>query len=790
MATQQNVDGWADTKLAPGEESAGDATGSAYKDKLPQDDAGRYQVLGEHARGGLGRVLEARDDRLGRVVAIKELLDSSRFAESLFVREALITARLQHPGIVPVHEAGRWPSGDPFYVMKLVAGRSLQEIIRETTTTAERLAYLPNVLTVVETIAYAHSEGVLHRDIKPANIIIGEFGETVVVDWGLARDDEQSVPIVHSLETFAAEAGDRDAQSGSTAPTATTARPGSTGERARPPADSASDTEAGILANSKLREMAPGTPESAWLVSGNYSVSGKVIGTPAYMAPEQARGREVDQRADVYALGALLYEVLAGVPPYPGKQLQVVLDRVLTGPPKSLAERDKEIPGELVTIVDKAMAREPDERYATAKELAEDLKRFQTGKLVAAHEYSSWALMRRWLWRHRSPVLVALAAVVVLAVVTAVSFDRIIDERNEARNQRAHARAAQKQAEQRENKLLLLQAQQSLDRDPTATVAWLKRAPLGGDYFAEARRYFDDAVSRGVSRHVIEHDGALFVAEFSPDGREVIAVERDGLVRRSDVETGRSTVLARADESFYDMWISPDGRWAAGAGDSGDVYLWDLTATRDSPEGGASGTRILSGTSGMAFDARFTADGEHLLVNYRDGPAKLWSTESALPESLIRGAIAMTRDGKRIVQTLGEDQYALIDAATGEPVWRTALPKRALFVRFFTRRQQAGRHHRRTRPLRDRCLQRDGSSAGQDPPIELANASDLLAQRPLAGGSGAGLVDSSVGSQRRERAENAARTPQPDLLVRLRSRRGIHGFGQRRRHRPGVGSRQ
>src|SRR5690349_11730543 len=169
--------------------------------ELPIDDPERYEQVCEHARGGLGRVVRAVDKRLGRTVAVKELLpragQSSAANEALFLREALITARLEHPGIVPVHEAGRWPTGEPFYTMKLVQGRPLDAVMRDRKTFPERLALLPVVIAVAEAVAYAHSRRVIHRDLKPANVIVGDFGETILIDWGLAKElgrDESSVP--------------------------------------------------------------------------------------------------------------------------------------------------------------------------------------------------------------------------------------------------------------------------------------------------------------------------------------------------------------------------------------------------------------------------------------------------------------------------------------------------------------------------------------------------------------------------------------------------------------------
>jgi eukaryotic-like serine/threonine-protein kinase len=151
-------------------------------------DRDRYAMLGEHGRGGLGTVARAHDKELGRQVAIKELLRRGDAGEVRFLREALITARLEHPGIVPIHEAGRWPDGTPFYVMKLVSGRSLKELIEARRTVEERLALLHHVIAVADAMAYAHKRKIIHRDLKPANVIAGDFGETIVIDWGLAKD--------------------------------------------------------------------------------------------------------------------------------------------------------------------------------------------------------------------------------------------------------------------------------------------------------------------------------------------------------------------------------------------------------------------------------------------------------------------------------------------------------------------------------------------------------------------------------------------------------------------------
>lgn len=709
MATHSDPGVLADTELA-GQSSSGHqaarsipagARGNGLtatgRYRLPEGDSTRYRVLGEHARGGLGRVNKALDQWLGRVVAIKELLTSSRFAESLFIREAMITARLQHPGIVPVHETGRWPSGEPFYVMKLVAGRSLREILRdiggESESLPERLAYLPNIIAVVEAIAYAHSESILHRDIKPANIIVGDFGETVVVDWGLARDDNQpSLPAIELCDTVDVDhsrvvAGDVEDASASETLAAPRGHAASTGAGSSDPGS-------------------PGSGSSRWLVSGNYSVSGKVLGTPAYMAPEQASGKPVDERADVYALGALLYELLAGAPPYPGRQLQVVLDRVLRGPPKPLVEQDPAIPTELVTIVDKAMSRNRRERYATARELADDLKRFQTGKLVSAHDYSSWALVRRWLWRNRSTVGVALAAIVMLAVGGALSVDRVIDEKDEAQHQRARAQLARQQADHKSNELELRRAVGSLDSDPTATIAGLKRLELHDENFAEARQLFDDAIAAGVARHVIPHGDWVFDAVFSDDGHTLVTAGRDGKIRLIDTATGRQRILVETDHLFMSLAMSRDGRWLAAADETGDILLWDRgrpealsQESDDGPENGSgdrlddwpalTAPRILQGPDALAPDMHFIGDGERLWVRHMGKPNVIWATGSASEIPEMKGALAVSPDGHCMMKQVDSGdpdapspRYALIDIASGEVLWQVTLLPGSFAMRF------------------------------------------------------------------------------------------------------------
>ena len=614
-----------------------DATGHGAIDpvddvRLPPIDPARYQVVREFARGGLGRIIEVRDLRIGRVVALKEMLRDSETAYARFVREAIITARLEHPAIVPVHDIGRWPSGEPFYSMKLVSGRSLHDVIVGNRTLGKRLALLPNVIAVADAIAYAHSQGIIHRDLKSANVLVGAFGETVVIDWGLAKDLRGT------------DGGD-----------------------------------------AVLMQEALGSECDAISGESALTVAGAVLGTPCYMPPEQARGHPVDQRADVYALGALLYEVLAGEPPYRGAPRP--LDAVLAGPPVPVEAQEPAIPPDLGAISRKAMARRPEDRYPSARELAEDLRRFQTGRLVSAHIYSRRTLVKRWLRRYRAPVTVAAAALSVLAVVGAVSVARVVAERDVARR--------------RANQLLLTQARGALERDATETLMWLRTYPEDGEDWAEVRTLAIEAESRGVARHVPPKDGFFtFMADgrawvgasdgehldlhdaargarirqlphhgrverivASPDGHTLAVLDwADTAITLVDIRTGQSHRQPEHPEAISQLVASPDGRWIAAGSSDGMVRL---TST------GTGQGRALCGHASDVYWMAFSRDSRWLLsVASERTAARLWEVDGGATRALTgpRDVLAgdISPDGALVAFAHQDGSVSLWSSATGE----------------------------------------------------------------------------------------------------------------------------
>jgi serine/threonine-protein kinase len=355
----------------------------------------RYTLTRLHARGGIGQVWLARDATLGREVALKELRPERARDPNLwarFLEEARITGQLEHPSIVPVYELARRAEDQyPFYTMRFVRGRTLTEALRDyhhrrREGRAEALEF-PTLLNafigLCQAVAFAHARGVIHRDLKGQNVVLGDFGEVMLLDWGLAKVLEQ---------------------------------PGA----------------------AAVAPLAPGQEDREG------TEAGQVLGTPAYMSPEQAAGDSgrVDRHSDVYGLGAILYELLAGQPPFSGSRTEEILRRVCEEEPTPPRRINPEASRALEAVCRKAMAKDPRARYASATELLHEVQRFLADEPVAAYPDPLPVRARRLARRHRT--LVTGAAVLMVSAIVALSAGGVLvaRERDEARRQGRFARQA------------------------------------------------------------------------------------------------------------------------------------------------------------------------------------------------------------------------------------------------------------------------------------------------------------------------------------------------------------
>jgi hypothetical protein len=614
-----------------GRTSAPAATPASPASSADPDD--RYRRGAEIARGGMGRVVEAEDVLLGRTVALKETLELDEDARMRFEREVRITARLEHPSIVPVYDAGRTPEGLPFYVMRRLSGRPLDQVVRAAAGLDERLTLLPNLLAVFDALAHAHRRGVIHRDLKPGNVLVGDLGETIVIDWGLAKVLGEAEPAI-------------------TAPVA----------------------------------ALEGTRTGA----SDATVAGAVVGTPGFMAPEQVIADAVDARSDVYALGATLYYLLAGTAPHAGGSTTEILDRTVAEPPRPLPEVAPGVPPDLVTIVDKAMAAEPAARYPDAAAMGEDLRRFLAGQLVAAHHYSSRQRLARFVRRYRAVLAAVALALVAIAVIATLSLRRILADRDRIAEARAAAEARARDLRRHNDGLIVEQAASYLATDPSLAIATLRRLPDDSEQWAAARNIAAEATTRGITYALPGHEGTVSALSIAPDGARAVSYGIEGIALVHDLVARTSRVLERTDggatrtydwagdrivrlafatqaldlldpatgavvESLSSRAIHLDTSWAGGLAwleEDGSVHRRSPTGVREAVGRFPGAVTIVLGPSGEALVVGAQAGASHVVVRRPEGwrvalrPAKGVAT-AALSADGARVALA---DANRVVE--------------------------------------------------------------------------------------------------------------------------------------------
>jgi len=616
--------------------------------RLVPDPRERFRDRVQIGHGAMGSVLRVFDDSLERSLAMKVIrddlsafkTDESRIRRGpqlvrRFVEEARITAQLDHPGVVPVHDFGLDADGQLFFTMKLVDGRVLDQVFGLVHASAESWSLTRVVqifIRICETLAFAHSRGVIHRDIKPANVMIGSYGEVYVMDWGLAK-----------------RMRDRSEASNPMAPV----------------------------------EEAPASRNSL-----NATRAGAVMGSPPYMAPEQAKGQQYDigPHTDVYAVGAMLYQLLSSHAPYtqPGGATtsKQVIAAVRKGPATPLSELCPEAPDELIAITEKAMARRVAYRYPTAKDLADDLQNYVEGRVVRAYRTGAGTKFKKWIARNRAVALAGLAAILI-GIAGAIAYmvqdvrrvevaeqatqaaDRAARLARDAAKQEKEAAGRERAAREHSEGLRLAAVAHTLvDESPTRALLLAieasERAPgpeaLTALYSAVANLY--------ETRMLLGHDQPLVDAVFSPDGKRIATIAREPFVLLWDAANGDALHRLHCNgKAVAAAAFSPDGGRLASITPAGLCQLWDTTtgdpiASRALESGRP--VEIAFAHEGRTIEV-YTAQGEVLLV---DGHT-LAGTPRFSGHAGGRRNLLWTADRTRILSVGAEGQVRTIDVASG-----------------------------------------------------------------------------------------------------------------------------
>lgn len=508
-----------------------------------------YVITALIARGGMGRVYAGHDLTLDREVAIKTLLPDAN-AER-FVTESKITAKLPHPHIPPVYALGTLGDGAPFLVMKRIHGRTLAELLKARTNSAQELPRFMQIFEqIAQAVGFAHSRGIIHRDLKPLNVMVGEFGEVQVMDWGLAKDLSSRDEVMAS------------------------------------PLAASDDTQ--------------------------LTSAGAVMGTPSYMAPEQARGEVVDVRADVFALGSVLAAILTGKPAFEGTTLHETVDKAARAELGEVLSRLDAcgVDAELVTLAKRCLSSEASDRPADGRAVAAEVSAYRAGveaRLHQAETERAAALVREGEQRKRRRqflIAAGLVAAVLLAglAVSLWQMNRALDAEATATQATAEAKTREK-AEAEAKELARRQTQRAeANLRKTELAVYMGKLSLAQSAFVEGNgvmslHYLSECQwnlrgwehrhlwTRISSKQILKgHTHVVCGVAFSPDGKRIVTGSEDMTAKVWDAEKGQEILSLKGHTSpVVSVAFSPDGERAFAWDKEGKVLAWSTVDGKPTP---------------------------------------------------------------------------------------------------------------------------------------------------------------------------------------------------------------
>jgi WD40 repeat protein/Flp pilus assembly protein TadD len=599
----------------------GDERASWSNHLAPPNVAG-YEILGELGRGAMGVVYKARHRQLNRVVALKMIL-SGGFASPQervrFLAEAEAIAAIEHPGIVRVHEFGTH-DGLPFFSLEFCAGGTLASTLAGTPLPPQQSARL--VEQLARAVQAAHDRGIVHRDLKPGNVLLQkDEGGRMKDERG--RDSSDASFILHPL-SFVPKI-----------------------------------TDFGLAKR---------------VESSGLTTTGAVVGTPSYMAPEQAMGnKDVGKEADIYALGAILYDCMTGRPPFKAARVYDTLMQVIGDEPVPPRQLNAQLPRDLETICLKCLHKRPSQRYASAGELADDLARWQRGEPVQARPVGTSERFMKWA-RRRPAVAGLLASIVLLtatalAVITglyrnaALEAKRAGEAEKQAETDRDSARAELERAE----RLVYANQVQAARREWEAnnpSMAWQHLRSCRWDYRDVEYRFLFTLFNRNhVTLH--GHAGTVHGVAISGDGKRIVSCSEDRTLKVWDADTGKELLsLSGHAGEVRRMAISGDGKRIVSGSEDKTVKVWDA----------ASGKELLtlSGHASDVLGVAISPDGRRIASGSWDRTVKVWDAASGKELLTLQGhsagviSVAISPDSRRIVSASADKTLKVWDADTGK----------------------------------------------------------------------------------------------------------------------------